>query len=146
MSNVEVIHCHPNPHIGETLTVNYLRHHLPAGVLLVNYHLPDVTGTQEIDVVVLNYNGVYLLEVKHWYGRIEADQLHWRHSSGDLRDSPIPIIEQKAKRVHGLLSPQGWRTGSVVGVGARSKGIAKLNRLCDHPAPCPSASQIGWPS
>jgi len=71
----EVVHCHPNPHIGETLTVNFLRHHLPGGVLLVNYHLPDGAGTQEIDVVVLNYNGVYLLEVKHWYGPIEADQV-----------------------------------------------------------------------
>lgn len=45
MSNVEVIHCHPHAHEGETLTVNYLRHHLPSGTLLVNYHLPDGSGT-----------------------------------------------------------------------------------------------------
>ena len=126
MSDVDVIHCHPNPHIGETLAVNFLRHHLPAGVLLANYHLPDATGTQEIDVVVLNYNGVYLLEVKHWYGPIEADQVHWRHSSGDLRQSPIPIIEAKAKIMHGFLASQGWRNISVVGLVVLSKGTGAL--------------------
>jgi serine/threonine protein kinase len=126
MTAVEVIHCHPNPHIGETLTVNYLRHHLPSGVLLVNYHLPDVTGTQEIDVVVLNHNGVYLLEVKHWYGAIEGDQLHWRHSSGDLRTSPVPIIEQKAKLMHGFLEGQSWGHVSVVGLVVLSKGTGAL--------------------
>ena len=126
MSKVDVIHCHPNPHIGETLTVNFLRHRLSSGGLLVNYHLPDVTGTQEIDVVVLNYNGVYLLEVKHWYGPIEADQVHWRHARGDLRLSPIPIIEQKAKIMHGFLAGQGWRNVSVVGLVVLSKGAGVL--------------------
>jgi len=126
MTNVKVIHCHPNPHIGETLTANYLRHHLPGGVLLVNYHLPDGAGTQEIDIVVLNYNGVYLLEVKHWYGPIEADQVHWRHSSGDLRASPIPIIEQKAKCMNGFLARQGWKSVSVVGLVVLSKGTGAL--------------------
>jgi len=126
MSAVEVIHCHPHPHVGETLTVNYLRHHLPGGVLLVNYHLPDGTGTQEIDVVVLNYNGVYLLEVKHWLGSIEADQLHWCHASGDLRPSPIPIIEQKAKVMHGFLADRGWGDVSAVGLVVLSKGTGAL--------------------
>jgi len=126
MSDVEVTHCHPNPHIGETLTINYLRHHLPNGMLLVNYHMPDLTATQEIDVIVLNHNGTYLLEVKHWYGPIEADQTHWRHSSGDLRPSPIPIIEQKAKRMHGFLAEQGWQQVSAVGLVILSKGTSAL--------------------
>jgi serine/threonine protein kinase len=126
MTAINVTHCMPHPHIGETLTVNYLRHHLPNGVLLVNYHLPDVTGTQEIDVVVLNYNGVYLLEVKHWWGTIEGDQVHWRHASGDLRRSPIPIIEQKAKITHGFLTERGWGDVSVTGLVVLSKGTGAL--------------------
>lgn len=125
MSDVNVTHCEPNSHIGETLTVNYLRHHLPYGELLVNYHLPDVTGTQEIDVVI-NYNGVYLLEVKHWYGAIEGDQQYWRHSSGDLRESPIPILEKKAKQMHGFLRDQGWGHVSVTGLVVLSKGTGAL--------------------
>ena len=126
MTDVQVIHCHPNPHIGETLTVNYLRHHLPSGVLLVNYHLPDGTGPLEIDIVVLNYNGVYLLEVKHWLGPIEADQLRWCHSSGDLRPSPIPIVEQKAKMMNGFLASKGWHDLSVVGLVVLSRGTSAL--------------------
>jgi len=126
MSEVDVIHCMPHPHIGETLTVNYLRHNLSNGVLLVNYHLPDRTGTQEIDVVVLNYNGVYLLEVKHWWGPIEGDQVHWRHASGDLRRSPIPIIEQKAKITHGFLAQRDWGGVSVTGLVVLVKGTGAL--------------------
>jgi serine/threonine protein kinase len=133
MADVEVIHCHPNAHIGETLTANYLRHHLPNAVLLINYHLPDVTGTLEIDIVVLNYNGVYLLEVKHWFGAIEADQVNWQHSSGDLRPSPIPIIEQKAKIMSGFLAGRGWQKLSVVALVVLSRGTAAL-RIDDSQA------------
>ncbi len=122
MSAVDVIHCHPHAHEGETLTVNYLRHNLPYGTLLVNYHLPDVTGTLEIDVVVINRNGVYLVEVKHWFGAIEADQLTWRHASGDVRPSPLPIIEQKAKITNGFLAGRGWHDVSVMGLVVLSKG------------------------
>lgn len=128
MSKVEVIHCYPHPHIGETLTANYLRHHLPAGsVALVNYYLPDPPGTLEIDFVVINRNGVYLLEVKHWLGPIEADQVHWRHSSGDLRDNPILSVEHKARVMHGFLQSQGWGQVSVVGLVVLSKGTGAFS-------------------
>lgn len=126
MPEIEITHCHTKPHIGETLTANYLRHNLPSGVVLLNYHLPDGAGTLEIDAVVLNHNGVYLLEVKHWYGAIEADQTHWRHSSGNLRPSPIPGIEQKAKIVNGFLKDRGWHNISVTGLVVLSKGTGAL--------------------
>lgn len=125
-SNVDVVHCYPYPHEGETLTVNYLRHHLSNGILLVNHYMPDVTGTLEIDLVVLNYNGVYLLEVKHWFGAIRADQLHWQHSSGEQRQNPIPIIEHKARLMHGLLRDDGLGDVSVMGLVVLSKGTGAL--------------------
>jgi serine/threonine protein kinase len=128
VTSVEVIHCAPHPHIGETLTANYLRHHLPGGsVVLVNYYLPDSPGTLEMDLVVINRNGVYLLEVKHWAGAIEADQVHWRHSSGDRRDSPIVSIEHKARVMHGFLQRQGWGHVSVVGLVVLSKGTGAFH-------------------
>jgi serine/threonine protein kinase len=126
MTHVEVRHCTTDRNRGETLTVNYLRHNLPSSVLLVNYHLPAGTGTREIDVAVLNHNGVYLLEVKHWYGPIVGDQVNWQHASGELRPSPIPIIEQKAKKTHGFLSQHGWRDVSVTGLVVLSKGAGAL--------------------
>jgi eukaryotic-like serine/threonine-protein kinase len=126
MPGAEIICCGPRPHIGETLTANYLRHHLPGEAVLLNYHLPDGAGTLEIDAVVLNRNGVYLLEVKHWYGPIQADQIYWRHSSGDLRPSPIPRIEQKAKVINGFLRDRGWDNLSVTGLVVLSKGTGAL--------------------
>jgi serine/threonine protein kinase len=80
----------------------------------------------EIDVVVINRNGVYLLEVKHWNGPIKADSVHWRHSSGKLRPSPIPIIEYKARRLHGILGSEGWSNVSTVGLVVLSKDIGAL--------------------
>lgn len=124
--SVEIIHCHPNPHEGETLTVNYLRHQLTNGIIVVNYYLRDGLTTQEIDLIVANFNGVYLLEVKHWYGPIDADQVYWRHSSGDVRPSPIPIIEHKARLMSGFLRGQGWDNLSVVGLVVLSKGTGAL--------------------
>jgi hypothetical protein len=106
--------------------VNYLRHHLPNGILLINYHLPAGAGSREIDVLVLNHNGAYLLEVKHWYGPIEGDQVNWKHVSGELRPSPIPVIEQKAKKTHGFLARQGWSEVSVTGLVVLSKGTGAL--------------------
>jgi len=123
MSKIQVRHCHPHPHIGETLTANYLRHHLSSdSVVLVNYYLPKPPGTLEIDLVVINRNGVYLLEVKHWTGTIEADGVHWRHQSGELRDSPIVNIEYKARMMHSFLQSRGWGHVSVVGLVVLSKG------------------------
>jgi len=52
--------------------------------------------------------------------------VHWRHSSGDLRQSPIPIIEGKAKLMHGFLASQGWQNISVVGLVVLSKGTGAL--------------------
>jgi serine/threonine protein kinase len=127
MSNITVTHCYPYPHEGETLTVNYLRHHLPNGIILVNHYMPDVTGTLEIDLIVLNYNGVYLLEVKHWLGSIKADQLHWSHSSGEQLPNPIPIIEHKARLMHGLLKNNGLGDVSVMGLVVLSKGTGALD-------------------
>lgn len=122
ISDDQIKYCAANPHAGETLTVNYLRHFLPSGALLVNLYMPNPPRTLEIDVVVINRNGVYLLEVKHWLGPIEGDQVHWRHSSGDLRDNPISLIEHKAQVMHGFLQRQGWGHVSVTGLVVLSKG------------------------
>lgn len=129
MSNVKVSYCNPNspPHIGEKLTVNYLTQHLGSGEILVNYYLADPPATQEIDLVVINSNGVYLLEVKHWWGKIEGDQKYWLHSSGDRRDSPIATIEHKARVMNSFLKDRGWQQISVTGLVVLSKGAAQLN-------------------
>lgn len=124
--NNKVKHCGPRPHRGETLTANYLRYHLPAGKILLNYYLPVYHGTREIDLVVLTHSGVYLLEVKHWTGAIEADQQTWRHR-GENRPNPIPTIQNKATIMHSFLEQRGWRDVSVLGLVVLSKGRGTID-------------------
>lgn len=131
--SVKVIQCGPHAHPGEVLTTNYLRHHLPCGsIVLVNYYLRDRLGTLEIDHVVINRNGVYLLEVKHWI-RIEANQVHWRNKCGDLVKSPIISIERKVRVMHGFLKEQSreWERVSVVGLVVLSRKPDEFN--CTDP-------------
>jgi serine/threonine protein kinase len=114
--SVRVICCWSPSHIGETLITNYLRHHLSCGsVVLANYYLRNRRGTLEIDHVVINHNGVYLLEGKHWR-KIDADQLHWRNRHGELIKSPIIGIEYRVRVMYGFLKRQGWGHVSVVGL------------------------------
>lgn len=127
----ETIHCWPHSHIGEALTTNYLRHHLSSGsAVLVNYYLPHPPGTLEIDHVVINHNGVYLLEGKHWT-QIEADQVQWRNRCGDPVRSPITSIEHRAKVMHGFLERRGWGHVSVVGLVVLSRKPDEFN--CTDP-------------
>jgi len=128
---IQVRYCkgHISPHVGEELTAVYLRQNLPDGVLLVNYYLPDGTGMLEMDVVVINQNGVYVLEVKHWWGKIEAYPDHWRHvNSNEKRDNPTPGVQRKASVLYSWLQKQGWAQVSVKGFTVLSKGLKLLER------------------
>lgn len=122
---LRVIPCAPGAHIGEQITLGFLKQNLSNGVILTNYHQPDQTGTLEIDLAVINYQGVWLLEVKHWWGRIDADSIHWLHA-GRKHPSPLTTIESKAKVVHSTLSKAGLEYVSVVGLVILSKGTGTL--------------------
>ena len=111
---IDVIPCAPGAHIGEIKTLGFLRQNLTGDhVILTNYHLPDGSGTLEIDLLVLNYHGVFLLEVKDWWGRIEADQTHWLQA-GHRHPSPLTSIDTKAKVVYSTLAQSHPDQKSVV--------------------------------
>lgn len=125
---IVVIHCAPGMHIGEEIALGFLRENLPGDhVILTNYHLPDESGTLEIDLVVINSQGVFLLEVKHWWGKIEADQIHWLQG-GIRHPSPLTSTDIKAKRVHSSLAAarSDLDRVSVVGFVVLSKGDTLL--------------------
>lgn len=109
--------CAPGAHIGEVLARNYLMQELTGsrGILLTNYHHPVHNATDEHDLVLINECGVWALEVKHWYGRIDADAIHWLHN-GINHPSPISTIEMKAKRLASTVQRAGFRNVSVVGM------------------------------
>lgn len=120
-----IISCAPGAHIGEQIALGFLKENLQNGIILTNFHQPDITGTLEVDLLVINYRGVWLLEVKHWWGKILADPIHWLHA-GRKHPSPLTTIEKKAKMVHGALADEGMGDTSVVGLVVLSKGTAAL--------------------
>ncbi|MCB8924071.1 MAG: NERD domain-containing protein [Ardenticatenaceae bacterium] len=133
---VNIHHCTPflPPNLGEELAVAYLRQRLPSGVLLVNYYLPDPPGMLELDVVVVSQNGVYVLEVKHWWGKIESYPGYWRHvSSDEQRGNPTTEVAKKARVLHGRLQQKGFGNVSVVGLVVLTKGLSMLERSEDYP-------------
>jgi serine/threonine protein kinase len=136
---VDVIPCTPGMNTGELRTLGFLREglgKLPGQhTILTNYHLPHQNATLEIDLVVINGQGVFLLEVKDWWGRIEGDSTHWLQVWANRRHpSPLTSIDFKAKRVKGELvkdRPDLNRV-SVVGFVVLTKGDTQLT-LDDHP-------------
>lgn len=127
----ELINCAPHPHIGESKTLSFLRQHLQDGyhVVLTNYYLPEYNSTLEIDLVVINTFGVWLLEVKEWVGRIKADDILWQQVGRRPVSSPLKSIDRKAKVMHSLLSRggEGLQRLSVNGFVVLSRGRARLD-------------------
>ncbi|MBC8254682.1 MAG: protein kinase [Ardenticatenia bacterium] len=125
---VEVIYCAPSPQFGESRTLSFLRNRLGDGhhVVLTNYYLPHGNTSLEIDLVVVNRFGVFLIEVKDWYGKIVADDIFWRQGKRGPVKSPITSIDYKAKVMHGFLSEQGMGRVSVTGLVVLARGTQML--------------------
>ncbi|EWM65543.1 MULTISPECIES: BREX system serine/threonine kinase PglW [unclassified Micromonospora] len=65
----------------------------------------------EIDALVLTRSGLYVLELKHWQGRISGDGQRWRHGRSHV-DSPLILTNRKAKRLRSVIgqyAPPGAR-------------------------------------
>jgi hypothetical protein len=124
-SMLKIIPCAPGAHIGEQITLGSLKKNLSSGTILTNYFHPDGAGTLEIDLLLINYQGVWLLEVKHWWGKIEADDVHW-YQEGRKHHSPLTKIDGKAKVIFSDLTKAGFGKVSVVGLVVLSKGTSAL--------------------
>jgi tRNA A-37 threonylcarbamoyl transferase component Bud32 len=111
------IPCAPGDHIGEQIAREYLVNAMPESqsFLLTNYHHPAGNGTEEHDLLLINERGVWCIEVKHWVGAIDADEIHWLHK-GHRQYSPVTSIETKAKSIYSALAEAGLRDVSVVGL------------------------------
>jgi serine/threonine protein kinase len=74
-------------------------------VVYTNVELP--TGrpgqTLEHDAVVIAPYGVYTVELKSWGGRIQGNRDRWTLADGTLAQSPIPLVNYKAKLLKSLL-------------------------------------------
>lgn len=104
---------------GELLARNYLMKELEHsdGILLTNYQYPFYNSTQEHDLVLINQQGVWAIEVKNWHGRIEADQRRWLRTNDDFTiDSPISSIGNKARYLATTLQRAGFENVSAIGM------------------------------
>lgn len=121
------IPCAPGAHIGEQIARDYLVREITnsRGILLTNYHHPAGNGTEEHDLLLINERGVWALEIKHWFGRIDADHIYWYHSN-HRSPSPIGVIETKAKSISSALQAAGFANISVVGMVVLTRHEAKF--------------------
>jgi tRNA A-37 threonylcarbamoyl transferase component Bud32 len=116
---IQHIRCFPGATQGEEIAAEFIRDAFKNNdaVLLSNFHHPNGigAGTDEIDLLLVNTRGVWLLETKHWYGAIRGDPSNW--SKGGRRyKSPIRDIEMKARRVGTTVQELGFDNVSVAGL------------------------------
>lgn len=85
--------------------------------ILMNYHLPFTNNRgldqiQEIDIVLINKFGVFVLEVKDWRGKIIASDETWMKNNHDIRN-PYRLVNSKAKNFKGRLERNSVGFGEV---------------------------------
>ena len=108
---------------AEFETVQYLLDNLTSKSagdyrILFNYNLAVIdrgsAGTLEIDAVLINRHGIFLLEVKDWQGSVEAYDGYWLQSGKYRHTNVFDSIEFKAR----VLSSQFFgHRGSLADLG-----------------------------
>lgn len=120
-------------------TVQYLvdnlsKHHVGDYRILVNYSMPlrgrGSAGTLEIDLVIINRFGVFLVEVKDWLGSIDAYDDYWLQSGRYENGNAVVSVDSKARVLH-----TNWfaRSGELRDLGRVSVvGLVVLARGKQH--------------
>ncbi|MEU4319430.1 BREX system serine/threonine kinase PglW [Nocardia fluminea] len=63
-----------------------------------NFEFRDQDGRwHEVDLLVLTRGGMYLVELKHFYGTISGDDKRWKRSHGKPVGSPLLLARRKAQ-------------------------------------------------
>jgi hypothetical protein len=101
--------------------------------VLVNYNLVEKGNgnSLEVDLVLINRLGIFLLEIKDWQGRIEAYDNAWVcHGKG--RKNPWKLIDYKARVFHSLLFESGGAFAhlgqvSVTGLVVLTRGLQSFH-------------------
>jgi len=97
-----------------------------------NFTFTTRSGRQyEVDLLVIGRGGIYLLELKHWSGRITGDHQTWFHN-GRAEDNPRILADSKAKHFRQLLIDAGGRDLPFVHAGVVLHQPATEVRLTDR--------------
>lgn len=77
------------------------------------HHEPD-----DVDAVLINERGIFLLEYRHWHGRIEVSPLeNWHHTfvagGRQERPNPLPQLELKRLGLTRFLEERGLKSAPI---------------------------------
>ncbi len=108
-----------HPHEKEAL--DFVRDHLPNSDPfhargLVDLLVPGRGALYEIDLLVIGYSAIYLVEIKSHPGRMEGDEQGWIWTPPDddrprYLDNPLRLANHKCKVLHDLLERRLTRVG-----------------------------------
>ncbi|UKA76479.1 BREX system serine/threonine kinase PglW [Arthrobacter sp. FW306-07-I] len=81
----------------------------------------DASGrTNEVDVLLLTQQGLFIVELKGWHGTLTGDQQSWTLTSptgsSSVRPNPYILTDSKAKRLAGLLKLKAPNTAAAKNV------------------------------
>lgn len=127
---------------GEDATVQFLLDHLDPSVvgdyrILVNYNIPALgADLREIDVLVINRFGVFLLEVKNWLGNIEAHDDGW-YVRNKNQGNVLITLKRKVSILHSwFFGPSGklsdLRDVSVAGLIVLVRGLDRFSNESNY--------------
>jgi Protein tyrosine and serine/threonine kinase/Nuclease-related domain len=99
--------------------------------MLVNYNLPVGSGSREIDVVLINRFGVFLLEVKGWVGRVKALADCWLVDDIRKEKNVLEGIQGKARVFKGKFFRERSTLSylqkvSVIGMVVLTQGLGRF--------------------
>lgn len=113
---------HPSGYAHEQAALDLLREHLPDAPPFrawSNFEFIAEDGSiNEVDALVVSSDRIYLIEIKHWSGRISGNQNSWaiRSPTGRERyeENPLLLANRKARKLKSLLSRQKAFKGGQV--------------------------------
>lgn len=97
----------------ERAALDYVRARLPEhdpyrGYALFEFIASD-SSINEVDLLVIGFTGVFLIEIKSWPGVVNGDQRDWveeREGRPRFHENPLLGADRKAKRLKSLLEQQ----------------------------------------
>lgn len=126
---------------AENATVQFLVDNLQTHLvgdyrILAGYNLPlrgpGSVGALEVDVLLINKFGLFAIEVKDWYGTIDARDDGWYQNRGRMGNVFVSVIN-KAKVLKGhirRISPR-YKVG-VIGLIVLARGRARFNNYTSY--------------
>lgn len=127
MAQLEVMGAYEGP--GEQKTAETLATGLPdSWVVIAGRKLPGA-NRDDVDLIVVGDNLVFVLEEKSWGPRVIADDSYWIVNDGDRRRNPLDRVGQLARKIAGHLRDHAHGYRQLTGQHVVSGVVLSHDRL-----------------